>query len=456
MRHTLLPAALLFAAALTFAPAGVQAADVDAVRTEQVRARLAKLSTAEKQQLAEAAAKIAADKSAALNVRVGAIRSIGLLQEASSVAFLRTLFTDAAVADEARAAIQRIPGPDSVSALIAGLALVKDPVLVSGFLEGLGSLRAASAVLTIKGFIGAPAPASEAAQRALAAIATPDAFEALKGAPESDLKRDLLLDAAAKILVCPKCDAATRANVLATLRAISSGQDKEAAFSAHLLRLRFQDADAATALNSASVEERRAATVFLQNSRDTESAKVLVASLEKASGDDLVSIAGAIAAQGLKNAVPAIKARVAKEDSTFVKGQLIKTLGQVGGAGDVAYLAGLLKAKDPVADAAKAALMGIRGQGVTDAFVALISDVNITRDNRLELLKIVRSRELRDAVPGLLSLLTDPEEDIRFGVLKIVDAFAIKAQLPLLKAAKTTPDTAERLASKIKKLEESK
>jgi hypothetical protein len=454
MRNFLLTPAVLFAAALAFVPAQVRAADVDAGKTEQVRANLAKFSAAEKKQVAEAAAKIAVDANQAPAARVAAIRSLALLQEPASVAVLKGLFADAAVADEARAAIQRIPGPDSVSALLAGLGAAKDPKIQAGFLESLGRLQAKSAVLTIKGFIGGPA--SEAAQRALASIATPDAFTALLGAPASELKNDLLLDTAAKILVCPKCADVARPAVLAALRDLSKGSDADAAFSAFLLRFRFQDADTAAALKSSNALERRAASTFLNNSRDVESAAVLEKALASATGADLVAIVGAIANRDQKSAAPALRARADSEKDANVKSELLKALGQIGGANDVAFFASLLADAD-VGDAAKSALGQVRGEGVAQAFTTIVADKSVKTETRKALLDIIRRRDLRDAVVGLLPVLSDSQEDIRIGAIKIIEVFANKTQLPALEA--TTPtqkDTKERLAAKIEKIKNGK
>jgi hypothetical protein len=454
MRYILLSPAVLLAAALAIAPAPAQAAEaaqaaqVDAAKTEQVRAQLAKFSAADKKQVAEAAAKIAADAALPAAERVGAIRSLGLLQEPSSVAVLKKLFADAAVADEARTAIQRIPGAASVSALLEGLAAAKDAKLQAGFLESLGRLQAKPAVQTINGFLGGPA--SEAALRALAAIATPDAFTAINSAPASELKNDLLLDVAAKILVCPECSKKAAPAVLAVLKKLSASDDKDAAFSALLLRFRFQDANAADALKSANPVERRAASTFLNTSRDVESAKVLEKALATTTGADLVAVVGAIANREQKSAAPALRARANAEKDGNVKSILVKTLGQIGGADDVAFFASLLGSDEAVADAAKEALRQVRGAGVAQAFTGIVADVSAKNSLRLELLRIILRRELREAVPGLIPVLNDAEEDIRIEASKIIGRFASKAQLPLLEAAKVTqPDTKERLAKKI-------
>ena len=454
MRNFFLTPAVLFAAALAFVPTQVRAVDVDAGKTEQVRANLAKFSADEKKQVAEAASKIAADAAQTPAARVAAIRSLALLQEPSSVAFLKGLFANAALADEARAAIQRIPGPDSVSALLEGLGAAKDPKIQAGFLESLGRLQAKSAVLTIKGFIGGPA--SEAAQRALASIATPDAFSALLTAPASELKNDLILDAAAKILVCPKCAETARPVVLAALRDLSCSSDADAAFSALLLRFRFQDADAAAALRSSNAIERRAASTFLNNSRDVESAAVLEKALASATGSDLIAIVGAIANRDQKSAAPALRARATAEKDANVKSELLKALGQIGGGNDVAFFAALLSDND-VGDAAKAALGQVRGEGVAQAFTSIVADKSAKIEIRKALLDIIIRRELRDAVSGLLPVLNDAQEDIRIGAIKVVERFATKAQLSALEAASPTQaDTKERLAAKIEKIKAGK
>jgi len=435
MRNILSASAILLAAAALAAPLNAAESDgVDAARTEVVRAKLAKFTAADKKAVADAAAKIALDASKPREQRVGAIRTLGLLQSKSALPALKQLFGDAALADDARQALQRIPGSETKSALLAGLAAVNTPKLQAGFLDSLGALRVISAIPTIKEYIGKPAPVGEAAQRALAAIGTPDGFRALLAAPDSALKNDLLIDVAAAILECPGC-ASGRPDVLKALKTLSADTtDADAAFSALLLRYRYNDADAAAALRGDNALARRAAAAFLNSSRDVESGKVLVKVLETATGADLNQIIGAVVNRQQADAAPVIRKRVRDNGTAAAdKTELIKALGQIGGAEDVAFFATLLEGD--TAGAAKDALGQVRGKGVTKAFTDLVTNGSTPRASRLELLSIIQRRELRDAVPALLPLLADGEEDIRYGALKIVERLATKAQIPLIEQA---------------------
>jgi hypothetical protein len=453
MRHFFLSPAILLAAALAAAPAPAQAADVDAGKTEQVRAKLAALSDAEKAQIAKDAAKIAGNTNLATSERVAAIRSLALLQDPGSVGALKALLSNPALADDARAALQLIPGNDAIAALLEGLAKAKEPRLQAGFIESLGIRRAPEAVRAIKKYTGGPA--GEAALRALAIIGTPDAFDALNAAPDSALKRDLLIDIAAKLLECPKCSQSVRPKVFTALRALTRDTaDKDAAFSAFLLRFRFQDADPAVAFKSSNPVERRAAGVFLNSSRDVESGKLLEKALADAQGEDLNTILGAFENRNQTSAAPAVRARAEKEKDPVTKGILLNTLGKIGGAQDIVFFAALTQDKElAVSEAAKAALNQVRGKGVTDAFTAIIGDTGAKLDVRKTLIDIIIRRQLRDAVPALVPVLSDSEEDVRIGALKIVERFAIKAQLEQLEKATPTDDVVKgRLAKVIEKL----
>ncbi|MDR1497290.1 MAG: hypothetical protein LBS59_02570 [Puniceicoccales bacterium] len=453
MRHFFFSPAILFAAALVVAPGVAQSADIDPAKTEQVRAKLAGLSDSGRTQLTKSAVKIAGDSSRSNAERVAAIRSLALLQNPSSVAALKALFSNSALADDARAAVQLIPGNDATAALLEGLAKVNDPKLRAGFIESLGVRRAPEAVNAIKAYIGSPV--SEAALRAIATIATPDAFSALNAAPASELKSDLIIDVAAKLLECPKCSAKVRSDVLGALRKLSGDTaDKDAAFSAYLLRFRFQDADPALALKSPNSLERRAAGVFLNSSRDVESGKLLEKALATAKGEDINTILGAFENRKQVSAAPAVRARAEKEKDPLIKATLIKTLSRIGGANDIAFFSKLTQDSEPlISDAAKSALGQVRGKGVTDAFTNIIRDTRAKVGERSALIDIIIRRQLRDAVPALIPVLSDTEEDIRIGALKVIERYATKAQLKQLEKATPTDKTVRnRLAKVVEKL----
>ncbi|MDR1816746.1 MAG: hypothetical protein LBR07_00860 [Puniceicoccales bacterium] len=433
MRNILLSPAILLAAAAFLAPLHAAESDgIDAAKTEVVRARLAKFSQQDRLTVAKAAAEIALDASKPAATRIAAVRTLGLLQEKTSLPALKTLFADDAIADDARQAAQRIPGPETKSALLAGLAATNNAKLQAGFIDSLGALRATNAITVIKGYITKDAPVGEAAQRALAAIGTPDGFRALLTAPDSALKKDLLIDVAAAILECPGC-AAGRPEVIKTLKVLSADTgDADVAFSALLLRYRHSDANAAEGLRSANPIERRAAAAFLNSSRDVESGKVLEKALATAEGADLNQVLGAIVNRHQVSAAPVIRQRAGSANAGD-KAELIKALGQIGGAGDVAFFASLLgsDADEP----ARSALAQVRGKGVTKAFTDLITATGTEKKLRRDLLAIVQRRELRDAVPALLPLLASEDEDLRYDALKITERLGTKAQIPQIEAA---------------------
>lgn len=430
MRNIRLSPAILLAAAAAFVVPQANAADIAPIKTEQVRANMAKLTADEKQQLVKTATTIAADPQNTVEERTVALRTLGLLQEAAAVPTLKALLVDPVLGDEARIALQRIPGEATIEALLEGLAKNPSEKFKTGIIESLGTLRAKNAVGPLsKLATGSSALLAEAAQRALAAIATPGAFAVLKTVADSELKRDLLLDAAAKILECPKC-ASAHGEVLAVLRQLSQNTtDADVAFSASLLRFRFQDDNVVEALRGNDANKKRAATTFLVGSRDVESGKVLEKAFAEAKGSELIPILGAIVSRKQTSILPKLRSYFAAENDVAIKQELIKALGQLGDESDVPEFAKLLL-NDTFKDAARESLNQVRGAGVTKAFTDLIADGSNSKQFRMALLGVAIRRPLGgDAIPALIPVLGDKDEEIRLETLKAVKRIATKTQL---------------------------
>ncbi|MDR2512972.1 MAG: hypothetical protein LBD01_04165 [Puniceicoccales bacterium] len=432
MRYIRLSPAILFAATAAFIVPQANAVDIAPIKTEQVRAKLAKLTTDEKQQLAKAATDIAADAQNTTEERTVALRTLGLLQDVSTVQPLKALLLDATLGDEARIALQRIPGEATIEAFLEGLSKSQNEIFKVGIVESLGTLRAKKAVAPLAELVKGTPLLSEAAQRALASIATPAAFAALKTAADSELKSDLLLDAAAKILECPKCTSA-RGDVLAVLRQLSQNtSDADAVFTATLLRFRFQDDNVIDALRGNDANKKRAAAAFLGSSRDIESGKALEKAFAEAKDRELIPILGALVSRKQTSALPQLRSYVASEKDIVIKQELIKALGQLGDETDVPVFAQLLL-KDATKDAATEALSQVRGAGVVKAYIDLIADGKNSKKLRMSLLHVAIRRPLgSDSVPGLIPVLGDQDEDVRLEALKAIKRFATKAQLDVL------------------------
>ncbi|MDR2862741.1 MAG: HEAT repeat domain-containing protein [Puniceicoccales bacterium] len=450
---------LVFAGAIAFAPLQAQEASIDASKTEQVRAKLAKLTPEQKQATVLAAIKILEDGQKTAAEKVGAIRSLELLQSPDSVSALSKLLGDATLADEARAALQRIPSAAVPAALLGALRTTTDAKLQAGFLESLGRLREKSAVPVIADLLKSSKDVRvlEASVRALGSIGSAEAFAVLKNASLSpaqvELQKDVLLDIAEKLLSSSKsgADIASIKEVLENFSKDSA--DTDIRFSSWLLRIRYSLTDAGAALTSGDKVVRSAALAFLSSAQDTESSKTLITLIGTVKGADAKAVLGAIANRHLSAAAPALRSRIGSESDADTKAEFIKTLGQIGSAADVAFFAALLKEKGDFADAANEALKQVRGEGVPAAFVALITNASSGSEVRKELLGISYRRPLPQVTEGILPVLNDPDGDVRIEALKAVERLSSKANLPALeKVNATDKDVASRLQKLIKKL----
>ncbi|MDR2844662.1 MAG: hypothetical protein LBV28_01055 [Puniceicoccales bacterium] len=460
MRITLLSSTFLLAGAMAIAPLHAQDAEsVNAGKPEQVRAVLAKLTPAQKQQATQDAVKILSDTATPAADRVAAARSLALLQSPDSIPALRALLNDATLSDEARGALQRIASPAAASALLSGLRDATDAKIQIGIIESLGILREDAAIPVFKGFLKNETLA-DAALRALDAIGSADAFRTVRDATvpaaQKELQSDILLDIAEKLLNSAK-SGANRSEIFDVLKKISSDKtDADASRTAWLLRFRFLEADAAVALKSTDANELFAASAFFNSSRDVESGKVLEKALPNADGALAVKIAAALASRQQTSAAPVLRARIAKEQNLEIKAELLQVLGSIGGADDVPLFTQLVLADSPIGSAANTALRQVRGVGVNKAFTDQIADTKTPKDARIALIEITVRRPLPQTAAGLIPVLADADQDVRFEALKAVERHATKAELDALKAVRAklpaTDDNNARLDKLINKL----
>ena len=460
MRISLIPSTFLLAGAIAMAPLHAQDATgtLDVAKPEYVRAALAKMTPAEKENAVLAATKRISDPGTDATSRVNLIRTLALLQSPESIPALRPLLNDATLGDEARYALQRIANPAANAALLSALRESTDTRIQIGLIESLATLREAAAIPTLKEFLK-NTKTTEAALRGLVAIGTVEAFAILRDATVApalaELHRDLIVDISAKLLESSK-SGLNRKEIFAALAKVSQNtEDAEASFAAWLLRFRFLDADAAAALTGSDPIARRAAAIFFNGSRDIESGKVLEKALLSAKSSDVEIISGALVNRNQTSAAPALRTRIGSEKEIAAKAGLIKALAQLGGAEDVPAFTQWAKAPAPVSDAAKEALRQVRGAGITKAFTNLIANTRTDKETRLLLLGIVIRRPLNQAVTELVPLLNDEDSDIRIETMKAVDRLATKEHIELLEKTQANlkdKTIATRVADRITKL----
>jgi hypothetical protein len=175
----------------------------------------------------------------------------------------------------------------------------------------------------------------------------------------------------------------------------------------------------------------------LLGSTDVEIAKLLLAALAEAKA---------------AGATPQVAALAAKADSPL-RVPAALALAEIGGAKAVPVLAALAKDAS-LADSIQEALIKVTGPGVTDAFVAGITDAKADVSARNSLIKAAVGRNLR-SVAGALCLAIK-EESMRLECQKALLKLAQPADLAALRDAEqavTNETTKGALGRLIKKLE---
>lgn len=178
----------------------------------------------------------------------------------------------------------------------------------------------------------------------------------------------------------------------------------------------------------------------LLGSTDVEIAKLLLAALAEAKASGATAPVAALAA---------------KVDSPL-RVPAALALAEIGGAKAVPVLA-VLAADPSLADSIQDALVKVAGPGVTDAFIAGISDTKADASARNALIKAAVARNLR-SIAGALCVAIK-QESMRLECQKALLKLAQPADLPALRAAEqavTNEATKGALGRLIKKLEGAK
>ncbi len=143
---------------------------------------------------------------------------------------------------------------------------------------------------------------------------------------------------------------------------------------------------------------------------------------------------------------PAVAQAIHSPDKQ-VKLAAVKALGMLGSAADVAALTGLLASDDAeIADAAKAGLTTMQGEGVDPAIAATVP--NIAPAVRAELLELLANRRAEQAVPLAVKSLDGTDASVRIAGLRVLALLGGKEQAPVaVDAVGAAADSSERSAA---------
>lgn len=341
---------------------------------------------------------------------------------AVTFAALAPLLADPARTDNARLALDRVPGT-AVDALYLNALPAATGRTRLGLLDALGSRRVAGAVPALAGLLNdADADTRNATARALGQIGGPAALAALAQA-QDPLAPAVLT---ARLAAAAKTEAATAAQVAgeiyrntaaplgqraAALRALIAANPAGAVDAIHAALIGTEAAFYATAIEAVSTLPVAAAGAPLA-ARLGSYTPAVQASL--------------IAALGQRNDASAVPGLLQALDHTDggVRLAALDALGRLPGNADVARrLATLASGKGDEAKAAAASLARLNGPGL-DGLVRTGAATEGDNALRTVFIQQIAARNLTDAIPFLLGLRQSPVENLR---LEALDALRLIA-----------------------------
>jgi sugar phosphate isomerase/epimerase/HEAT repeat protein len=362
-------------------------------------------------------------------------RELSIIGTAKEVPVLAALLTDKDLADMARYAIERIPGPEADKALRDAIAKAT-PKQKIGLINSLGERKDAASVGTIAPLLkDADTGVAAAAAAALGKIASPDATKAVAGArlgappPVKAVLDDAYLLCADRLLAEKKNDDAAaiyqglfkvsepkQVRVAALRGIIASGGDKTLPLLTELLT---------------GTDREMQATVlrFLRETAGPGTAKALTALLPKLPPATQALLLDDLATRADASALPAIMDMVKSPDEP-VKLAAIRAAGRLGDASTLATLVALADGAGPVADEARRALDRLPGADVNAAMTAMVEkgDAKV----RAQVVRSLGARHVTTAVPVLLTAAQDADASVRMAAIQALDQTADEKSAPAL------------------------
>ncbi len=339
-----------------------------------------------------------------------ACRKLSLIGTSEVVGSLAKLLGDEDLSHMARYALQRIDGPAAGAALREAVGRLEGNLLV-GVINSLGARREAEAVDVLAPLL-ASSMVGSAARDALAEIGTASACEALRKADRSDSSPQMqlaIIRCAGRVAEAGRRDAAVEA-----LEQVVRDEPASPVVASALLtaRARLDQAGREAVVDAIAGQDRRLRAVALSLVRNDvpgpEATKDFARALKRLGSDGQVALLAALAERGDAAALPAVK-ELAGEDPVEVARAAVEAVGMLGGADEVAMLAGLLDSQ-AVGAAAAEAMGRLRGTGVDEAIVRRVGVADdVERTCRLiEILKRRKSASSVEAMAKLVGTHDDP------------------------------------------------
>jgi len=366
-------------------------------------------------------------------------RQLAIIGSDRAVPALAALLDDATLADMARYALERIPGPASDKALINALRRMRGKAKV-GITNSLGERGSATPRGTSRRITEALLPllrASDASVRAAAAtalgkIGDASAIDALMAEEERASPKVRALVADALLRSADRCvadgDPRRAEAIYNKLYASSRPAYVRAAALRGLVASGSANATslAVAALRGRNAELRNLAWTCIRKISGPEATKAFASLLPELSASDQVQMIEALADRGDAGALAAVVAAVRRKDQG-VRGSALGALGRLGDRSTVSLLA---KAAAAGNDAARRSLRRLRGAGIETEMRKCLAQA--AGPVQVELIRALAARDCRAAVPTLRQTAQSENTSVRVESWKALGALASGADVPAL------------------------
>jgi len=388
-------------------------------------------------QAAEKSVAVLQSPASTVKEKTDACRQLAVIGGPSALPALVALLPDEQLNHMARYALETIPDPAVDDALRGALDKLSGRPLV-GVIDSLGVRRDRKAIPALSQRLRAPdADVAQAAARALGAIGTPDAAQAIDAAL-ADVPAENRLAFCEGLLRATETIAATGDTTLALrfydrLRNLADAphQVRAGAWRGAILTrgpeglALLRDAW----LSSDHIQTAAAARAAMEMPGPGVT-RLLTSMLDQLTGDKKVLALQVLGKRGDTAAIPALSTAAQGGDKA-IRLAAIQALPELASDAAVAPLTRLLEDADgQIAKAAQEALAAIPGEAVDATVTKMLASSSPAE--RLTAIDLIGRRRMAASVPALMKAATDPDASVRPAALKRLGELSDPAQLPAL------------------------
>ena len=146
--------------------------------------------------------------------------------------------------------------------------------------------------------------------------------------------------------------------------------------------------------------------------------------------EDQTALLAALADRADRAALPGIMALAKGQADASVRTAAIRGVAALGGADDVPLLMSLLSGDNASGEAARGALVAIRGTDVSPRLVTALADKDRPAPERVALVGILAERRESATLPALVAAAIDPDATIRAAAMKALGTLGGPAEVP--------------------------